>query len=152
MGVSSEQPSELRQDHERREASSPRGRRQPTSGVAVGDATLFAVGLGCVCVVVLCAVVAKLDAGSSARTHVGVTSTERFGDGQHTVGEGVAAGSYVSKGARTATSGPCSVTTEPAGGGAAQVRVAEYGERVVLTLGRNDAEVTVHGCRDFVRR
>ncbi|MCM2579036.1 hypothetical protein [Streptomyces meridianus] len=118
---------------------------------AVGDATLTAVGLLCVVVVVLCGIAAKGDAGNRARSYDS-EYTAGFGEGRHTVGEDVPPGTYVSNGARTPDGERCSVTTERADGGTARVRAADRGERVVVTLGRDDSAVTVRGCQDFALR
>lgn len=129
-----------------------RGHGRPTTGHApVGNAVLTAVGLACVCVVVLCAVAAKSDADDPSRARV-ATYTTGFGEGRHTVGEEIEPGTYVSEGVKADGSGPCSVTIERAGGGASQVRAVDRGERVVLTLDRDDGAVTVRGCQDFARR
>lgn len=116
----------------------------------VGDVTLTAVGVACVCVVVLCAMVARSDASDGPRAHV-PTYAPGFGEGKHTVGEDVTPGTYVSEGAKFTGSARCSVTTEPVGGGAPQVTAAARGEQIVVTLGRGDGTVIVRGCQDFAR-
>lgn len=76
-----------------------------------------------------------------------------YGDGDHVVGEDIPPGTYESAGAKEEEFDFCSITTEPTNSNTMpQIKNADRGERIVITLGKEDGTVTVQGCEPLKPR
>ncbi|MFG3257795.1 hypothetical protein [Streptomyces sp. NPDC048172] len=76
-----------------------------------------------------------------------------YGDGDYVVGEDIPAGTYQSAGASSDVFDFCSVTTEPPSETKMpQLKSANKGERIIITLTKADGTVTVQGCKPLTRR
>jgi hypothetical protein len=78
---------------------------------------------------------------------------DAFGDGKYVIGENMPPGTYTTAGTRSEGFAFCTVTTEPTGDSVLpQLRSAEPGEPVTITLTGDDGVVTVQGCQPLTLR
>jgi hypothetical protein len=78
---------------------------------------------------------------------------KEYPDGDYIVGEDIPAGTYESAGAESDLFDFCSVTTEPTDASVMpQIKSANKGERIIITLAEKDGTVTVSGCAPLKAR
>lgn len=76
-----------------------------------------------------------------------------YGDGDYVVGQDIPAGTYESAGASNELLDVCAITTDPPGETTMpQVKSANKGERIIITLKSKDGTVTVQGCEPLKKR
>ncbi|MFD7921357.1 hypothetical protein ACFV3R_19280 [Streptomyces sp. NPDC059740] len=76
-----------------------------------------------------------------------------YGDGDYQVGKDIPEGTYESAGAAESVLELCTITTEPKGDlTMPQLKTAQKGERVIITLAEKDGVVTVQGCKPLTLR
>lgn len=77
----------------------------------------------------------------------------QYGEGDYVVGEDMPAGTYTTTGAKAGAFEFCSVTTEPTGDAKfPQLKSANKGERIIITLTKADGVVTIQGCEPLTLR
>jgi cytoskeletal protein RodZ len=105
----------------------------------------------------------KHEASSSpSKSAAKVTPTKRtkapqkmdtYGDGDYQVGKDIPAGTYRSSGAKKGIFDLCTVTTKPTSSSTLpQVKTANSGDQVLITLAKEDGVVTFKGCNSFKAR
>lgn len=126
---------------------------------------LGALIIGIIGVVIIGVLTSSPDAPSSSEDRLPVSTSpvkkapgakhteQTYGDGDYAIGRDIPSGTYESAGAKKDLFDFCTIMTEPDNSNVLpQIKSAEVGQRIIITLSSTDGVVSIDGCEPLKRR